>query len=124
MRNVSRFLVVFWCLLLLALLAVDASALCPADCELYWSGPTTYTDNTAIEPADLPLTYIVEWDGVLLTPTTATSKPLPKPYGHGIAHTARVKAKTARGQESAFSPPFSWSSPVGIPKDASGIGVR
>ena len=102
----------------------NANALCPSDCELYWTAPTLYTDNTAIESQDLPLSYIVEWDGVLLTPTTSTFKPIPKPYGHGVGHTARVKTKTARGTEGAFTSPFPWSSPVGIPGGASGIGVR
>jgi len=106
------------------LFARSANALCPDDCRLSWSPVTQYTDNTAIESQDLPLSYIAEWDGVVLPATTQTSVALPKPYGHDVAHTARVKAKTARGTEGSFSPPFSWSSPVGTPKGVLGIGVQ
>ena len=109
---------------LLVILGGSAMALCPNDCELFWTAPTLYTDNTAIEPADLPLSYIAEWDGVLLPMTTATFVPVPKPYGHDVPHTARVKAITARGSEGAFSPPFPWNSPKGIPGGTPGIGVR
>jgi hypothetical protein len=104
--------------------AVPASALCPDSCELTWSPVTQYTDNTAIEPADLPLTYIAEWDGVELPATTQTFIALPKPYGHGVAHSARVKSRTARGTEGPFSPPFPWNSPEGTPGVVLGIGVR
>lgn len=101
-----------------------AMAGCPNDCELFWTPPATYTDNTAIEPADLPLSFIVEWDGTLLPATTNPFVSIPKPYGHEANHTARVKVKTARGSEGAFTSPFSWVSPAGIPGTAGGIGVR
>ena len=102
--------------------AGTASALCPDSCEAYWSPVTQYTDNTAIEAADQPMSYIPEWDGTLLPATTAVSVPLPKPYGHGVSHVLRVKARTARGTESVFSPPFPWTSPAGIPKSPPGTG--
>jgi len=102
--------------------AGTASALCPDSCEAYWSPVTQYTDNTAIEAQDLPMSYIAEWDNTLLPVTTAVSVPLPKPYGHGVSHVLRVKARTARGTESVFSPPFPWTSPAGIPKSPPGTG--
>jgi hypothetical protein len=110
--------------LVVVFFATPAHALCPDSCEAYWSAVTQYTDNTAIESQDLPLSYIVEWDGAVLPATTQTSIALPKPYGHGVPHVARVKARTARGTEGNFSPPFSWSSPAGAPKGVLGIGVR
>jgi hypothetical protein len=102
--------------------AGSARALCPDSCEAYWSAVTQYTDNTAIEATDLPLSYVAEWDGTLLPATTALSVPLPKPYGHNVAHTLKVKARTAKGVESVFSPPFPWTSPAGIPKSPPGTG--
>jgi len=102
--------------------AGTASALCPDSCEAYWSPVTQYTDNTAIEAQDLPMSYVAEWDNTLLPSTTAVCVPLPKPYGHGVSHVLRVKARTARGTESVFSPPFPWTSPAGIPKSPPGTG--
>jgi hypothetical protein len=99
-----------------------ASATCPDSCEAFWQSATQYTDNTAIEPADLPLSYVAEWDGTLLPATTALAVPIPKPYGHNVQHTLRVKSVTAKGVGGPFSPPFSWTSPVGIPKSPPGTG--
>jgi hypothetical protein len=110
-------------LAILVLYAGTARAMCPDSCEAYWSPVTQYTDNTAIETQDLPISYIAEWDGTLLPATTAVSVPLPKPYGHGVSHVLRVKARTARGTESVFSPPFPWTSPEGIPKSPPGTGA-
>lgn len=105
-------------------LSGSANAACPDNCEIYWDPVTMYTDNTAIEAADLPLSYVAEWDGVSLPATTQTSVAVPKPYGHGASHAARLKTVTARGKESAFSPPFSWASPEGVPRYPVGGGVR
>jgi hypothetical protein len=118
--------VFFFVLLFTVFFAGRGWALCPESCELYWSPVTTYTDGAIIDAVDLPLSYIVEWDGVLLPPTQNTFVPLPKPYGHEIPHTARVKAVSARGEESAFSDPFDWSSPRGVisAPDGLGFGVR
>jgi hypothetical protein len=111
-------------LLGMMLIAGAAMAACPNDCEMFWIPVTQYTDNTAIEAADLPVSYVAEWDGVTLSSTTNTFIPIPKPYGHGVLHTLRMKARTARGAESIYSPPFSWTSPAGYPKNPAGIGVR
>ena len=118
------------CLISLAVLgamllfAPAVHALCPNDCELFWTAPTQYTDNTAIEPQDLPLSFVAEWDNVALPATTQTFVPVPKPYGHNVPHAARVKSITATGVEGPFSPPFSWTSPKGTPKNPIGGGVR
>jgi hypothetical protein len=106
------------------LIAGAAMAACPSDCEGTWSPVTQYTDNTAVEAADLPMSYVAEWDGVTLPATTNTFISIPKPYGHGVLHNLRVKARTARGAESVYSPPFQWTSPAGYPKSPAGIGVR
>jgi len=112
-------------LVLLALfVAVPAYALCPNNCELYWSATTTWTDNTAIEPQHLPISYIAEWDNVALPATTQLAVPLPKPYGHGTAHVARVKARTSTGIEGPYSPPFPWTSPQGSLSFPGGGGIR
>jgi hypothetical protein len=104
----------------------NANALCPSDCELFWQATTKYTDGQDIEPQDLPLKYIVEWDGNVIATTENLSVPLPKPYGHNVAHTAKIKTVTASGTEGEYSDPFMWSSPKGIPEKVSvpGIGVR
>lgn len=106
--------------------ARDAAALCPNECELFWPAVQTYTDNTAIDPIDKPLKYTVEWDGAVIGTTVNLSIPVPKPYGHDVAHTARVKAATARGTEGEYSDPFGWNSPKGFPAkaDPRGFGVR
>lgn len=122
MKAKLAFLLVVAFLIFMAL-AGRAQALCPDACEAFWSPVTQYTDNTAIETQDLPMSYVAEWDGVLLPTTTAVSVPLPKPYGHGVSHVLRVKARTARGTESVFSPPFPWTSPEGIPKSPPGTGA-
>lgn len=106
------------------LFASPAHALCPDSCEIFWTPPPNYTDGTPIETQDKPLSYVVKYDGSDLAATTNVSLPVPKPYGHGIAHSISIKTITARGTEGAFGPPFGWSSPEGIPGDASGIGVR
>ena len=110
--------------LLVLTVAVPAYALCPNSCELFWDPVTTWTDNTAIEPQHLPISYIAEWDNVALSPTTSLSVPLPKPYGHGTSHVARLKARTATGIESAYSPPFPWTSPQGSLTFPGGGGIR
>jgi len=110
--------------LLALIVAVPALALCPNDCELYWGAVTTWTDNTAIEPQHLPISYIAEWDNVALPATAQLTVPLPKPYGHGTAHVARVKARTATGIESVYSPPFPWTSPQGSLTSPGGGGIR
>lgn len=93
--------------------------------DLYWSPVTTWTDNTAIEPEHLPMSYTVEWDGTSQPATTESSWPIPAPaVGHGIQHVARVKAATATGKESVWSDPFAWSSPDGTVPAVLGIGVR
>ena len=92
---------------------------------LSWTPTTMWNDNTAIEPAHLPVSYIVEWDNAVQTPTTGTAWAIPAPsVGHGIAHTARVKARTATGIEGPFSPPFSWTSAEGSLGSVGGITVR
>lgn len=108
----------------MCLSASPALAACPDACEMFWTPPVNYTDGTPIETQDLPLSFVIKYDGSDLAATTNVSLPVPKPYGHGVAHSISIKTITARGSEGAFSPPFGWSSPVGIPGDASGIGVR
>lgn len=93
--------------------------------ELYWTPVATWTDSTAIEPEHLPMSYVVEWDGDVQPARVESSWPIPSPaVGHGAQHIARVKAVTATGKESAWSDPFSWSSPEGTVPAVRGIGVR
>lgn len=120
MRNFAGWIVGVLVLGVMLVYAKDAAAW-----ELYWNPVTTWTDNTAIEPEHLPMSYLVEWDGNVQPATVESSWPIPQPsVGHGTQHTARVQAKTATGWEGAFSDPFLWSSPEGTVPAVRGIGVR
>lgn len=61
--------------------------------RVYWSPVTTYTDNTAIEPANLPAMYDVWQDGVqIANGTTATNAPLTdNTKGKTSTYTARAR---------------------------------
>lgn len=81
-----------------------------------WDPVTTYTDNTAIEAAKLPVKYEIKKDGaVLVTGTTATSFVFAD-TGHGLTRSFTAKAVLQTGEESAESPAYSWTVPLGAPR--------
>lgn len=77
-----------------------------------WSAVTTYTDNTLIEPTKT-VYYTIKMDNtVLVDNTTATSFVFPQ-TDENILHVFVGKARLSTGEESAWSPPYSWTSPIG-----------
>jgi len=91
---------------------------------LNWVAPTQYTDGTPIESSKT-ITYDVAVDG---SPQAAnisgTSWPIPQSLiGHGKTLAFTLKSKLNTGEESAWSPPFPWTSPLGNPNPPSGISV-
>jgi len=107
---------------LLALVVVMAAPLM-IGWTISWDPVTTYTDNTAIESTKLPVKYEIKKDNVVLvTGTTATSYTFTD-TGHGQTRTFTAKAILATGEESAESPPYTWTVPLGIPRSPGNLRV-
>ena len=88
-----------------------------------WQPVTTYTDNTSIEPAKMPVKYEIKKDGtVLVTGTTATSFVFTDTV-HGLTRSFTAKAILQTGEESAESPSYSWTVPLGQPRNPAGLQV-
>lgn len=88
-----------------------------------WEPVTTYTDNTSIEASKLPVRYEIKKDGaVLVTGTTATSFTFAD-TGHGLTRSFTAKAVLQTGEESAESPAYSWTVPLGAPRIPAGLRV-
>ena len=107
------------------LLAVVILALSPFifGFTISWGPVTTYTDNTLIEASKLPVKYEIKKDGVVLvTNTTATSFTFTD-TGHGLTRSFTAKAVLQTGEESAESPAYSWTVPLGVPKIPTGFVI-
>lgn len=88
-----------------------------------WQPVTTYTDNTSIEASKMPVKYEIKKDGVVLvTGTTATSF-LFADTGHGLTRSFTAKAVLQTGEESVESPAYSWTVPLGQPRNPAGLQV-
>jgi hypothetical protein len=88
-----------------------------------WDPVATYTDNTAIEAPKLPVRYEIKKDGaVLVTGTTATSFSFTD-TGHGLTRSFTAKAMLQTGEESAESPAYSWTVPLGTPRNPANLRV-
>jgi len=97
---------------------------------LNWDPVTKYTDNTAIGSEAEGVFYNVEMDGAAASGDfTGTSWNIPA-VPKKSAHTFRVRTalgaldNTGTQIRSAWSPPFAWTSPQGVPVIPSGITVR
>lgn len=91
---------------------------------LSWSAATTYTDGTPIE-ATKTISYDIQVDGATqATGVTGTSWPIPQSLiGHSKTLTFTVRTVLSTGEVSAWSAPFGWVSPAGIPSAPSGLSV-
>jgi len=88
-----------------------------------WDPVTMYTDNTLIEASKLPVKYEIKKDGaVLVTGTTATSFVF-SDTGHGLTRSFTAKAMLQTGEESAESPAYSWTVPLGQPLNPANLRV-
>jgi hypothetical protein len=120
MRKRQLFLMVsLFVLLLGSFVVIEARA-----ATLSWSPVTTYTDNTAIESSKI-ITYEVQVDGVTqATNVSGISWPIPQGLiGHGKVLTFNVRTKLSTGEVSAWTAPFPWTSPPGVPNRPSGMSV-
>jgi len=81
---------------------------------LSWDPVTTYTDGSPVEPSKMPVRYEAKKDNVvLITNTTATSIAFTD-TGHGLTRSFTMKAMLQTGEESVWSPPYSWTVPLGV----------
>jgi uncharacterized protein YxeA len=88
-----------------------------------WQPVTTYTDNSLIEAAKMPVKYEIKKDGVVLvTGTTATSHAFVD-TGHGLTRSFTAKAVLQTGEASVESPAYSWTVPLGEPRNPAGLQV-
>jgi len=88
-----------------------------------WDPVTTYTDGSPVESVKLPTRYEVRKDNVVLvTGTTATSFTFAD-TGHGQTRSFTAKAVLQTGEESVWSPAYSWLVPLGVPKTPSGFVI-
>lgn len=88
-----------------------------------WDPVTQYTDNTLIEASKMPVKYEIKKDGaVLVTGTTATSYVFTD-TGHGLVRSFTAKAILQTGEESVESPAYSWTVPLGQPRNPAGLQV-
>jgi len=88
-----------------------------------WDPVTMYTDNTAIEATKLPVKYEIKKDGaILVTGTTATSFAFTD-TGHGLTRSFTAKAVLQTGEESVESPSYSWTVPLGNPRNPANLRV-
>jgi hypothetical protein len=88
---------------------------------LSWSPTTTYTDGSLIEVTKV-ITYNVERGGA-----TVSAKQLGTSYvfttGKGVNESFRVQTELNTGEVSAWSPAYSWTSPLGVPGPPSNLRV-
>jgi len=109
-------------LVLLAVIVLVMSTTAVMAFRLYFTPVTTYTDNTAIEPANLPVLYDFWIDGSPLA-VGATSSPINLiDNTYGATHTYKGRARLADGRVSdnvvaTLSNPFDLRSPKapGVP---------
>ena len=89
-----------------------------------WDPVTQYTDNTAIGSEAQGVFYNVEMDGtVRASRISVTSWVLPD-VPKKSSHTFRAQSVLGTGEVSAWSPPFAWTSPAGVPVVPSGMTVQ
>lgn len=87
-----------------------------------WSPVTTYTDNTLIESNKI-VYYIIKKDGVAMGPrTTATSLTF-LDTGHGLTRAFTGTTELSTGEVSVESPAYSWTVPLGSPRNPAGFQV-
>jgi hypothetical protein len=83
--------------------------------RLFWGAVSTYTDNTAIEPANLPVMYDAWQDGVpIAVGTTILFAPL-NDNTKGKVSTYTIRARLTNGATSDNSV-ANLTSPLGQPK--------
>ena len=91
---------------------------------LNWSPVTTYVDSTPIGPEAQGVFYNVEMDGTqTATKIAATSWVLPA-VPKKSSHTFRAQTVLGTGEVSAWTAPFPWSSPEGVPSVPGGMNVQ
>jgi hypothetical protein len=91
---------------------------------LSWDPVTQYADNTAIGSEAGGVFYNVEMDGtVRASKISATSWVLPA-VPKKSSHTFRAQSVLGTGEVSAWTPPFAWTSPPGVPVVPSGLTVQ
>jgi hypothetical protein len=86
-----------------------------------WDPVTTYTDNTLIESTKTVL-YNVDRGGVIVSAKQAGTS-FVFTTGKGIGETFKLQAELNTGEKSVFSPPYSWTSPLGVPTLPSNLRV-
>ncbi len=109
--------------MLLFLLLIAAPIVVNA-ATLSWSPVTTYTDGTAIEGTKA-VSYEVSVDNVAQGTVTGTSWPIPPSLAaHDKTLSFTVRTVLSTGEVSAWTPPFTWTSPTGVPNAPGGLTVQ
>jgi len=88
-----------------------------------WDPVTTYTDNTTIESAKLPVRYEIKKDGAILVTGTTANSFVFLDTGHGLIRSFTAKATLQTGEASAESPAYSWTVPLGAPRSPGNLRV-
>jgi len=88
---------------------------------LSWDPTTTYTDGAPL--TGKTVLYNVERGGTVVSAKQAgTSYPFTS-SGYGVAESFRVQTELTSGEVSAWSPVYSWTSPLGEPSSPLNLRV-
>lgn len=111
----------------LAVLVIGATMLFAAPVSAFtlsWNPVTTYTDNTVIGAEANGIFYNVEMDGAMASGNFSGNTWNIPAVAKKSAHTFRVRTVLGTGDMSAWTPPFAWTSPAGVPVVPSGLTVQ
>lgn len=87
---------------------------------LSWDPVTTYTDGSPI--TEKVILYNVEARGTVVS-TKQPETSYVFTTGHGVTETFRLQTELASGEKSAWSPTYSWTSPLGVPSNPINLRV-
>ena len=87
---------------------------------LSWDPVTTYLDGTPL--TGKTVLYNVERGGAVVSAKQAETS-LVFTTGYGVSESFRLQTELASGEKSAWSPVYSWTSPLGVPATPGNLRV-
>ena len=87
---------------------------------LSWDPVATYTDGNPL--TGKTVLYNVDWGGTVVSGKQAGTS-FVFTTGFGTAESFKLQTELASGEKSAWSPTYSWTSPLGVPSSPLNLRV-